>query len=310
LSPGRGVLLVADAGSDSGLGHLQRSSVLAAALGKRGLEFRCLGFEAGAGIEREGVAWEPLADPQTLGEAAAAHEAVVVDSYRLPGAALAAVAEDSRLVAIHDHGEPPAGAVLVIAPSDQSPSGEGRLTGLEHALVSPRFRDLPLREPPTSIETVLVTTGAGDPGGRASGLAEAVRRALPQSRVILLQGPQAAVDAPPGVEPMRLVDDLAELLGRVDLVVCGGGATMVETCAAGVPAAVTVLAPNQAPIVEALEGTGAVIRLDRSEPEETLRALGHDRSRRAGLARAARAAVDGRGASRVAAAIERLQATS
>ena len=120
-----------------------------------------------------------------------------------------------------------------------------------------------------------MTTGAGDPGGRAVDLAAAARRALPESRVLLLQGPQMAVKAPPGVrcgagaEPRR-----ARRL-------CGGGGTLFEVCAAGVPAAVSVLAPNQAPIVETLARAGAVVRLDDAEhgAEATLRTLGGDRDR-------------------------------
>jgi spore coat polysaccharide biosynthesis predicted glycosyltransferase SpsG len=302
------VLLVADAGSDAGLGHLQRSSVLAATLLKRGIAVRCFGHGAGAETERERVRWEPLEDPQWLAEPAAAHGAVVVDSYLLPDATLAAIAAASRLVVFQDVGEPHPDAALVIAPSDPTPSREGRLTGLEHALLSPRFRNLPSREPQARVETVLVTTGAGDPGGRSVDLAAAARRALPESRVLLLRGPQTAVKAPPGVDVVGPLQSLAELVGQADLVVCGGGGTLFEVCAAGVPAAVTVLAPNQAPIVEALARAGAVVRLDDAEhgAEATLRTLGADRERRGQLARTARAAVDGGGAARTAAAIERL----
>lgn len=306
MSRARGVLLVADAGPAAGLGHLQRSSVLARALRDRGIETRCLGHAAENVIEREGVEWQPLSGPGLASAATA--DAAIIDSYTLPGEALAAAAATAPLVVIHDLGEPPAEASLVVAPSDPRPSRPGRLNGLEHALVSARFSGLPGREPEATVEAVLVTTGGGDPGGRAAELAQAARRALPESRVMLLSGPQAAAQAPAGVEPVGPVTDLAELVSRVDLVVCGGGATMVEVCAAGVPAAVAVLAPNQAPIVEALAAAGAIVKLDDGDPEAVLRALGKERGRRAELAIAARAAIDGRGADRVAAAIARLLA--
>jgi spore coat polysaccharide biosynthesis predicted glycosyltransferase SpsG len=124
--------------------------------------------------------------------------------------------------------------------------------------------------------------------------------------VILIRGPRASAEPPEGVEVIGPLGSLVELLAAADLVVCGAGGTMVEACAAGVPAAVTVLAPNQAPIARALERAGAVVRIDDAEPEAAVAALGGDRARRAELTRAARAAVDGRGADRVAAAIERL----
>lgn len=303
MSPARGVLLVADAAADVGLGHLQRSSVLAGALRDRGVATRCLGLAAEFPTEHEGVEWEPVADPQALAREASSFGASFVDSYSMSRDVLSAIAAASALVVIQDVGEPPADAELVVYPSDPAPSGRRRLNGPEYALVSARFSALSPREPSATVETILVTTGAGDPGGRAAELALTARQSLPDAGVLLLVGPQGAVQAPPGIEAVGPVDDLADLLKDVDLVVCGGGGTMVEVCAAGIPAAVTVLAPNQEPIVELLAAAGAVARLDRGEPLEVLDGLA-DRGPRAALMRTARAVIDGRGPARVAAAIE------
>ena len=114
-----------------------------------------------------------------------------------------------------------------------------------------------------------------------------------------------------GVSSVELIgplEGMVEVLRRSDLVICGAGGTMLEACAVGTPSLIAVLAPNQAPIVETLARAGAVVRLDDAEhgAEATLRTLGGDRERRGQLARAARAAVDGGGAARAAAAIERL----
>ena len=137
------MLLVADAGPGAGLGHLQRSSVLAATLLKRGIAVRCFGHGAGAETEREGVRWEPLEDPQWLADPAAAHGAAVVDSYLLPDAALAAIAAASRLVVFQDVGEPPPDAALVIAPSDPTPSGRAGSPALSTPCSRPAFVTCP-----------------------------------------------------------------------------------------------------------------------------------------------------------------------
>lgn len=296
------MLLVADGGVAAGLGHLQRSSVLAGAVAELGLETRCLAHGASEVITREGVTWEPVGDPAALAGEALDRGAVVADSYTLDGGVLGELAQAAPLVVIHDLGQPHPDAALVIAPADPAASTPRRLNGLEHALVSRRFSGLPAREVAAAPRVVLVTTGGGDPGGRAVELAATARTALADASVLLLQGPQAELAAPDGVEALGPVADLAELLRRVDLVVCGGGGTMVEVCAAGLPAAVTVLAANQAPIVEALATAGAVVRLDRGDPVAVLRALA-DRDRRAELGRTARAVVDGQGPARIAAAI-------
>lgn len=300
------VLMIADLGDDAGLGHLARSSSLAAALTDRGLVVEAIGYEASTVAERDGVGWRPESSAAGVAAAAGRHPVTVLDSYRLPAAAADEIAAASRLVLMLDHGDAHPDAALVVAPSDFAPSSGGRLNGLEHALLGRRYSELPAREPAERAETVLVTTGGGDPGGRAAALAQAARRALPAARVLLVRGPRAQAATVEGVETIGPLPDLAEVFQAADLVVCGAGGTMVEACAAGVPAAVTILAPNQKPIARALERANAVVLLDEADPEATIAALGGDQPRRAALARAARTAVDGRGAERVAAAIERL----
>lgn len=307
MSTNEGVLFVADAAEDAGLGHLSRSSALAAALRDRGCRIHCLGFEATGAGERDGVEWSPETDPARIVDRAERHRLVVLDTYRLPAADIDAIASSVPIAVMHDFGEPRADATLVIAPSDPKPSRPGVLRGLRHACLSSRFFALPPRSV-TSVSEVLVSTGGGDPGRRAVQLAVAVSEALPAVRVRLVRGPQAAdAEAPRKIEMVGPFENLLQPLMDADLVVCGAGSTAVEACATGAPVIVQVLAPNQEPLATILEEADAVVRIEgETQLEPQLVGLARDPVRRALLSRAAQAAVDGRGAARVAAEIEQL----
>ena len=307
MSSAEAVLLVADAGDDTGLGHVARSSALAQALGERGITIECVGYRAPEIRTRDGVEWRPQASAHQIVELAGHDRVVVLDSYRMPTASVDAIASTARLAIMLDFGEPPPAAALAIAPGLPSDDRPGMLAGLRYACLSPAFRDLPARDPAAIVEQVLVTTGGGDPGGRAAELAAAAAAALPDARVQLLQGAQAEVKSPPTVELVAPFEAMAGALAETDLIVCGAGGTLVEACAAGVPALGVVLAANQAPLAAALLRAGAVSLLDDGDdPEAAIETLGRDLARRTAQSQAARAAVDGRGAERVAAQIERL----
>jgi UDP-2,4-diacetamido-2,4,6-trideoxy-beta-L-altropyranose hydrolase len=156
---------------------------------------------------------------------------------------------------------------------------------------------------------VLVSTGGGDPGRLASAIAAAAAAALPAAGIELVRGPYADLEAPAGVELIEPGEIMREALARADLAVCGAGQTMLEACALGTPCLAVVLADNQAPNARALERSAAVMLVDPTdEPRlcETLTALAADKESRAAMSRAGQQAVDGAGAARVAAAIERL----
>jgi spore coat polysaccharide biosynthesis predicted glycosyltransferase SpsG len=307
LSVPRSALFVADAAPDAGLGHLVRSSALADAVRDRGIEIESVAFEAVAVLERDGVIWEPETDVERIRALAGERPIVVLDSYRLPGEVRTRIADVAELVVLDDFNLPHPEASITVAPSDPAASSASRLTGLRYALLGRRFRDLDVREPPGSIETVLVTTGGGDPGGRAVELATAARRALPDARVQLLRGPQADFRAPSDVELIEPMESTLDALQGADLVVSGAGVTTLEACAAGVPTVIIVLAPNQAPLAEALRRARAVVQVaDGSPANAEIASLAADRPKRVRLVDAGRAAVDGRGALRVAERIERL----
>jgi spore coat polysaccharide biosynthesis predicted glycosyltransferase SpsG len=234
---------------------------------------------------------------------------LVVDSYRLAGEELAAVANGRRIVLLHDALEPPAGAALVV--SVAADAGEGRLAGTRYAALRPGFWGLPRRTVRVSVGQILVTTGSSSFGNLARELAETVTAAAPDAGVTLVLGPQATVEAPPAITALNAPDSLLEPLIDADLVVTAGGQTMLEAAATGAPCIVVPVVDNQRRQVERLATCGAVRVVERvgSDLGAAVDELAHDAEARQELSQNAQQAVDGYGALRVAFEIGRLVET-
>ncbi|MCB0965168.1 MAG: GNAT family N-acetyltransferase, partial [Acidimicrobiales bacterium] len=87
------------------------------------------------------------------------------------------------------------------------------------------------------------------------------------------------------------------------------GSTAWELALHGVPAALVPVADNQVPVAAAVAAAGAAVAVDGLDPgvlAATVRDLAADRTRRRAMAAAGRSLVDGRGATRVAAAARSL----
>ena len=298
--PTRKVALLADAAPDVGFGHLTRTGALANALRARGRDVACFGLGAARAIERDGLTWQPL----DLGAPPPEASLRIVDSYRMDPADLPA---DVPLVVMHDRGDPPANAVRVVSVSSAE-TGERWLSGLTHACLRRSFWGLPGGSVGPSVDRVIVTTGAGDPGARAYSIAAAVARAVPDARVELVIGPQSAAGAPPGVFELR-TNDLLPALRSADLVVTGAGQTMLEAMAVGCPCIAVVLSENQGPQAERAAEADAVRVVREPSPhdiENCVQDVAESRDTRVALSRAAQATVDGYGALRVAFRIDEL----
>jgi spore coat polysaccharide biosynthesis predicted glycosyltransferase SpsG len=126
------------------------------------------------------------------------------------------------------------------------------------------------------------------------------RAAAPDAVVAVTAGSLAGRDAPDGVELVPPAASLRDELLAADLVVTAAGQTSLEAAATGAPAVVVPMAPNQRPNAAALSAAGAAVVGD---PREAISELVADAGRRAALARAAQAVVDGQGARRIAAAL-------
>jgi UDP-2,4-diacetamido-2,4,6-trideoxy-beta-L-altropyranose hydrolase len=299
------VTVVADGSADAGLGHISRSSALAVALRCRGVEVRCRAYGAEAPIERDAVAWEPLAHVEPI-EA----DALVLDSYRLSAEGLRGGAP---LVLMHDRGEV-RDAQLVVSVAGQADGADERsLVGPSYACLRPMFWGMPPRRLGPRVSRVLVTTGGGNAAGWERELALAARAAMPEAAIALVRGPHVGDDklAPrdDGVEIVDSPDSLLAPLLAADLVISGAGQTMLEAAASGTPCVALAVADNQRAQAELLAELGAIEFVDPPDPERASRAaaeLARDADRRSALAQRAQSVVDGFGALRVAYAVAAL----
>ena len=156
------------------------------------------------------------------------------------------------------------------------------------------------------VHRVLVTLGASPAAGWAPELASEIAARQPAVEVQVAIGPWADVPVIDHVEIVDAPDGLAEVLAAADLVVTGGGVTMLEACVLGRPTIVLPIAPNQQRAVDALGGLGAVVVAGAETVVDAVGRLIDDDAERAALGSRARAAIDGRGAERAAAAIVEL----
>jgi spore coat polysaccharide biosynthesis predicted glycosyltransferase SpsG len=299
------VIMVADAFPDAGLGHLSRSTAIAAALRCKGLGVECFACGAGLPLVRDGITWSPISpSAAAIGPA----KVLVVDSYRLGNEELSAIAGETTIVLLHDAAEPPCEAALVVSvAADASKSGSHRLSGPEYAALRPAFWGLPPRSLDDKIDHILVTTGSSTFGKLAADLARTASETV-DVRVTLVLGPQATVEAPDGVVPLVAPDSLLEPLLDADLVVTSGGQTMLEAAAAGTPCIVMSLVENQRRQVDRLAAVGAVRVADANDGNlaAVISQLASDADARRELSRSAQRAVDGYGAHRIAYEIARL----
>ncbi len=90
------------------------------------------------------------------------------------------------------------------------------------------------------------------------------------------------------------------------MVVTAGGVSLLESCRLGRPVVAVALADNQRQAVFGLEAVGAVIVATPQTVVDAVRSLVDDHRRRQRLSAAARSAVDGNGAARIADTLEQL----
>jgi spore coat polysaccharide biosynthesis predicted glycosyltransferase SpsG len=233
---------------------------------------------------------------------------LVLDSYRASEGLLAHAAATGPLVAMHDHGDPPDEAALVVSVAGKGlDEGPERLIGPAYAALRPCYWGLPVREQSSNVERLLVTTGSGQLDALGCELAHALLRAVPSLEVSLVRGPDAHRPAPEGVSTLAAPESLLKALLHADLVITAGGQTMLEAAACGVPCVALALVDNQRAQVALLAGKGALRSIDAAnEAVAVVGELMADRATRQRLASVGQATVDGYGAFRIAFAIDKL----
>lgn len=164
------------------------------------------------------------------------------------------------------------------------------------------------------VRSVLVSLGGGDHSETLRVVVDAVRSALPDAVIDLVLGTSGVADlaAERGIRVHRDLKAAAmvTLMLRADLAIGAGGTTSWERCALALPSVSIRLAPNQDGVVEALVAAGATV--DAGPVEDLtvaglatqIAAIAGDRDHRRTMSENAWQLVDGRGAIRVAHAID------
>ena len=328
------LLLRADAGPGIGSGHAARLLALAEAWIDAGGRARLLtvapspALKVRAGLQ--GVEIVALDRSKDIAETTIAVSQapkgtwIAVDGYAFDAAYLSALrASGARVFRVDDgpRGETPCDVFL-----DQNPGAETSspslspdalpLLGPNWALLRSSFaRAGAKRTARAEARHILISFGGEDPED-ATGLAlRALRRVKSPFEAVVVVGPdnpraEALAKLAEGL-PVRLerMADMPVLMGKSDLALIGGGVTMLEACAAGLPALVAPVTDNQEAGAASLGGRGLVRSLGRARDlsegalAAALDALLRDAPERARLSAAGRAAVDGKGAPRAAAAL-------
>jgi len=294
--------VLADGAPAAGRGHLSRCSGVVGALRSLGVATSAMAIDAVDAVSVDGIDW-------ACGTCAQAAEAtrgavVVADSYRLDPRTVRAWGP--RALAWFDDARPARDVadVVVIAPripTAGDPSSRRVLGGFEHVSLRPGMGPR-VRPPAREVASVLVTLGA-TPTAPTMALARVVAAAVPGATV------RAVAHSPPetGLTVLPLRGSLADELERIDVLVCAGGQTALEAAAWGVPMVLMAIADNQRANVEQLRWSGAaLVAQDAAGAAALVRTLVEDAAARDAMSRAGRAAVDSRGAARIAAIIATL----
>jgi UDP-2,4-diacetamido-2,4,6-trideoxy-beta-L-altropyranose hydrolase len=272
----------------------------------RGLESRCYANGVDEPVGRDGIRWAPL---EVGAVRALVDHVLVVDSYRLAYNELDAAARANRLVVMHDFGDPPDGAALVVSVAAQPANATGWLKGFSYAALRPAFWGLPDPLPSEHVRRVLVTTGGGEFADLGVGIARALTTELRDVQIAVIAGPQARVDPPRDIQLGESPATLLEALRTADLAVTAAGQTMLEAAAVGTPCVALPLVENQRPQGELLARLGAVRLADPPDEATVLKEvvdLARDAAARKELSVRSRDEVDGFGALRVAFHVSRL----
>jgi spore coat polysaccharide biosynthesis predicted glycosyltransferase SpsG len=320
------VLFRAAAGPRRGFGHLVRCRSLARALGVRPM----IAVRGGQRVIDTALALGcdvvKTSGPSVI--AKLQPDVVVIDDPIAANAArwiAAARRAGCLVVSIHDLGLGALDADLVVDGSVTRTARAARgttLAGTRYAVLDPGIADTATLNgrattiaPLKGCATVLISLGGGPRAELASSIAQAIARVSPTADIRVVGGFMAHRDSKDSrVTWINTPRGLGEELARADVAVLGGGVSLYEACALGVPVV-------GVPVVRAQEPTVAAFAQKRASlgvPEvgtspaviaERAARLLRDAGLRRRISRKARHVVDGRGAARVAGVIAAMAAT-
>ncbi len=300
------------AGPRIGHGHLRRAEVLAHALGQSAR----VSIRGGGAASSLTVAPRAAAGP-TL-DAIRPRVLILDDPDGRHGGPWVSAAARRRVpvVSLHDLGLGRVASTLAVDGSVVSPPRGWPATctvrGLTYAVIAPPQR----RSRSTGVRRVLVSLGGGSRRLLTLAVAREVAARHPDLDVLVAQssGSTAPASADGRVRRVLAVAGLAPWLARVDMAVVGGGMSLYEAVAAGIPSVALAVVPAQRRTVRGF----AALRLTvdgggvpaQTRPLVVARRVGDrfdrlvgDATLRRRMMTAGPRAVDGRGAHRVARAI-------
>jgi UDP-2,4-diacetamido-2,4,6-trideoxy-beta-L-altropyranose hydrolase len=304
------VVFRAAAGPRRGFGHMVRCLSLARALGVRPL----MSVRGGAAVRETALALgaDVLLDEGTRALSAVEPDVVVIDDPITKDAKrwmAAARRIGALVVTVHDLGIGARGADLVIdgsvTRSATRRSGRRALIGSKFAVLDPRIAKT--KRPTMLSSRVLIALGGGPHSILAEAVASAIVATDPYTEVRIAGGFLAR---PRRVHP-RITwvrsRGLAPELAQAKVAIVGGGVSLYEAAALGVPTIGVPVVKSQVPTVLAFQRRGAALGVPFAAPPQTAAtkalALLNDRQQCDELSRRSRALVDGHGAWRAAAAV-------
>jgi UDP-2,4-diacetamido-2,4,6-trideoxy-beta-L-altropyranose hydrolase len=336
-----------DGSAAIGGGHVRRCLTLAAALGETGwarafaVREETLAVIPGLAeaVDQVAVLDGPIEDePARIAEAFGdAWDLLVVDHYRRDCRFETACRQwAERILVIDDLADRRHDADLVLdqtlgrKPTDYAALVPARcrvLAGARYALIRPTFAvrrraALARREQGRSVSRILVAVGATDADNVTGIVLEGIYESGLSAAVDVVLGAGAphlpAVSTLAAAMPQRTrvhvdCENIAELMAGADIAVGAGGTTSWERCCLGLPSVVIITAENQALVADRLAAAGACTSIGRHRDvmpamvAGSVTALANDAGRRRAMARAAAAICDGRGATRLVAALDGLR---
>lgn len=327
------VVLRADAGHNQGTGHVMRLLTLAETLSERGHEVLLATAEIDVpwlaeAVVASGVPVVPMRrdalDTDALIELRP--DWVVIDSYLIPAQSVTRLDAVIPVLLLADGDSRGAAATLYLDQNLGAPPLEGvgvdsQLLGVDFALVRRAVRDAAVpdvahvrHEPPTAV----VVLGGTDPDDRTVAVARACRRIAARVSFTIV-APRRQHEALKAIgadlaswRVLPPTPDLPALLSTADVIVSAAGTSAWDAATLGTPSVLLAIVANQQASLAAVVderlalGFDVVDRLgELDDVADAVTALLEDAALRARLVAACRARFDGRGAVRVAQALER-----
>lgn len=252
---------------------------------------------------------------------------VILDSYFATPEYMKAIKSIMKLLYIDDLNifDYPADVVVnynIYGPDLSYPQNKAYFLGPQYALLRKEFQGLERRIVKKQVENVLLSTGGTDQYHVALCCAKHLQEHPPEKNVtfhFVLGAMNQDVDelnriaaGLPFIRLHRQVKDMCSLMWQCDIAVSAAGTTLYELCACGLPAVTYILADNQIQSAQAFQKLGLMPCVGdiRTSPEFAahiflkLQSLVCDWDTRQEISDKMRKLVDGKGAKRLATAVQ------